>query len=43
MQGLFFLPEFLAQFIFSLFLSNVERKERKMKHARTLAKKNIIL
>jgi len=38
--GLFFLAEFLAQFIFSLFLFNVEKKGRKTKNARTLAKKN---
>jgi len=39
-KGLFFLAEFLAWFIFLLFLFNVERKKRKMNRARSLAKKN---
>jgi len=37
--GLFFLAKLLAWFIFSLFLSNMRRKRRKMYHARTLEEK----
>jgi len=39
-RDLFFLPELLARFIFTLFLSNVERKGRKRNRARSSAKKN---
>ena len=38
--GLLLLAKLLAWFIFFLFLSNMERKEKKMNRAKTLVKKN---
>jgi len=38
--SLFYLTELFARFIFSFFLSNGKKKERKMNRARTLIKKN---